>query len=195
MASSGGVVAPAPIMYPPHPVHLSIPPHTVPATDGMDGGSGGGSVVEPHFHVHDVSYDSPNANSDGRGPADFSPDGAVLAAPPQMMMLPPPHEQHQQPGRFSPTAPMPNDDGGGGGGVSPMFAHRQSVGYGPALGGGGGGEAAEAFEALLNALCWQVEYYFSADNLVRDAYLRGLMDSEGFVAVSKVRDRSSLCCW
>lgn len=41
-------------------------------------------------------------------------------------------------------------------------------------------------ETLIGALCWQVEYYFSADNLVKDAYLRGLMDIEGFVPVSKV---------
>ena len=89
----------------------------------------------------------------------------------------------------------PSEDGGGSGGgtggASVVFGQGPPVGYCPTTGGGGGGgsgDAGEVFEALMGALCWQVEYYFSADNLVNDAYLRGLMDSDGFVAVSKVSE-------
>ncbi|CBJ29227.1 conserved unknown protein [Ectocarpus siliculosus] len=95
---------------------------------------------------------------------------------------------------------LPVEDvvGGGGGVVTPMYGQQQqqqpghgpsSTGYLPPAGanvGGGGSDGGEAFEALMAALRWQVEYYFSADNLVTDAYLRGLMDPEGFVAVSKI---------
>ncbi|CAN0519376.1 unnamed protein product, partial [Ectocarpus sp. 12 AP-2014] len=79
---------------------------------------------------------------------------------------------------------------------APIYGHQQQPGQGPSSTGylppaganvvGGGSDGGEAFEALMAALRWQVEYYFSADNLVTDAYLRGLMDPAGFVAVSKI---------
>lgn len=83
------------------------------------------------------------------------------------MYVQPPHGQSQ------PQPPLPPNGG-----------------YLPPGGGGMGGEVAGdggALEALMGALCWQVEYYFSVENLVTDIYLRNLMDAEGFVAVSKVR--------
>lgn len=76
------------------------------------------------------------------------------------------------------------------GGMPPMYGQLPlppNAGYLPPGGiasdvvGDGG-----ALEALMCALCWQVEYYFSGENLVSDVYLRNLMDGEGFVAVSKV---------
>ncbi|CAM9335732.1 unnamed protein product [Scytosiphon promiscuus] len=166
--------------FPMHPAHVAaLPPSP-----------GGGLVaqVHPHFHARDGSFDSP-----GSGGVGFSPDAAVLA-PSQAMVLPPPYEQ-QQPGRFSPptlqVAPVEEAGVGSGGVMSPMYGQQ---GPGPTSGGGflpngavgGGSDGGEAFEALMNALRWQVEYYFSADNLVTDSYLRGLMDPEGFVAVSKI---------
>lgn len=74
-------------------------------------------------------------------------------------------------------------------GMPPMYGQPPppNVGYLPP--GGVGSEVAGdggALEALMGALCWQVEYYFSVENLVSDMYLRNLMDAEGFVAVSKV---------
>lgn len=167
--------------FPIHPAHVpALPPSP-----------GGGLVagVHPHFHARDGSFDSPASGGGG-----FTPDAAVLA-PPQAMVLPPPYEQQQQqqPGRFSPPTlqVVPVEDVGGGV-VSPMYGQQ---GQGPSSSGGflpngtvgGGSDEGEAFEALMNAIRWQVEYYFSADNLVTDSYLRGLMDPEGFVAVSKVR--------
>lgn len=148
------------VIYPSHPTHIA----TIPSPGVSPGGE---RVVngDPHLHTRDGSYDSP-----GSAGAGFSPDGGAVLAHSQVMVLPPPYEQQQQQqqvDRFSPltlqVVPVEEGDGSDGG---------------------------EAFEALMGALRWQVEYYFSADNLVTDAYLRGLMDPEGFVAVSKVRVRT-----
>ena len=178
-------------------------PHENVDGNGNDDGSGDGEA--PHFQVVEGNYDAPgmpavvddgcnggsNDGSGGGSSGQFSPGAAVLQ-PPQVVVLQSPQEQQQQQGHFPPLVMLPSEDGcggGGGGSSSVVFDQGSPVGYSPTAGGGGGGsgEAGEAFEALMGALCWQVEYYFSADNLVNDAYLRGLMDSEGFVAVSKVR--------
>ena len=172
---------------------------------GNDTGSAGGGPTEEtsHYHVVEGAYDeSPDvsgAGGDGGSVGgQFSPDANAVVPPPQIVVLPLPQQQQQQQqqGSFSPLAMLPGEDSGGGsGGTSAVFGQGSPVGYSPTAGrvgggagGGGSGDAVgEAFEALMGALCWQVEYYFSADNLVNDAYLRGLMDSDGFVAVSKVR--------
>eukprot|EP00904_Undaria_pinnatifida_P011141 jgi/Undpi1/7157/HiC_scaffold_22.g09631.m1 len=177
-------------------------PHENVDGNGNDDGSGDGEA--PHFQVVEGNYDAPgmpavvddgcnggsNDGSGGGSSGQFSPGAAVLQ-PPQVVVLQSPQEQQQQQGHFPPLVMLPSEDGcggGGGGSSSVVFGQGSPVGYSPTAGGGGGGsgEAGEAFEALMGALCWQVEYYFSADNLVNDAYLRGLMDSEGFVAVSKI---------
>lgn len=173
---------------------------------GNDTGSaGGGPTAETsHYHVVEGAYDEspgmPGAGGDGgSGGGQFSPDANAVVPPPQIVVLPSPQEQQQQQqGPFSPLAMLPSEDSGAGG-ASAVFGQGPPVGYFPTTGlvgggaGGGSGDAVgEAFEALVGALCWQVEYYFSADNLVNDAYLRGLMDSDGFVAVSKVCDCASM---
>lgn len=195
--AANGAPPPAPpaMIYAAHPAHM---PSTIPSPGVSPGGGGGGGHLtgggDPHFHARDGSYDSP-----GSGSAEYSADAATaqLAPPPHVMMLPSPYEQQQQhqqqqvAGRFSPpTLPtVPLEEGVA---VSSALYGQQgpgpsSSGYPPASSGGGGSDGGEVFEALMGALRWQVEYYFSADNLVTDSYLRGLMDPDGFVAVSKVR--------
>ena len=163
-ANAAPTNAPA-MIYPAHPAHIA----TIPSPGVSPGGE---HVVagDPHFHVHDGSYDSPGS----AGGAGFSPDTGSVLPHPQAMVLPAAFEQQQQQqqqqhvgGRFSPPTLQ----------VVPIEE----------VDGGAGSDGGEAFEALMGALCWQVEYYFSADNLVTDSYLRGLMDPDGFVAVSKVR--------
>lgn len=39
---------------------------------------------------------------------------------------------------------------------------------------------------LLMSTVRQVEYYFSAQNLLNDKYMRGLMDNEGWVPIMKI---------
>lgn len=41
-------------------------------------------------------------------------------------------------------------------------------------------------ESLKSALLWQVEYYFSVENLCKDLYLRQQMDEEGWIPLSLV---------
>jgi hypothetical protein len=40
--------------------------------------------------------------------------------------------------------------------------------------------------ALLCAVRAQIDYYFSAENLCKDTYLRGMMDKAGFVKLSEI---------
>lgn len=39
---------------------------------------------------------------------------------------------------------------------------------------------------ISNSIRRQVEYYFSKDNLVKDTYLQGLMDAEGYVPLAEI---------
>lgn len=66
--------------------------------------------------------------------------------------------------------------------------HTPTSGIGGASTGGDVASDGGALESLIGAIRWQVEYYFSVENLVKDVYLRNLMNGEGFVAVSKVGD-------
>ena len=168
VGTAGLTIMPTPMIYPPHtPIHVPSPSSALsPRGDGNEGAA----VGDMPYHFREGSYDSTgvgsNAVADSVG---FSTDATILVPPPPMVIMPP--QQRQQ---------SPVSDGADGG-ASSMYGGNPLAGYAPTNGGD------EAVEALIGTLCWQVEYYFSEENLVKDAYLRGLMDDDGYVAVSKVR--------
>lgn len=164
-------VVTAPIMYPPHAnIHASSPSSVLsPGEDGIGG--------EARFHSREGSYDSAGGEDGGSGSAlvpgtaGYLPDAAPVIAPaaPMVLISPPQQQQHQ------PSMEGVNV-------VAGQYVGSHGVGYGLTSTVGD-----EATEALIGMLCWQVEYYFSVENLIKDSYLRGLMDADGYVAVSQVR--------
>lgn len=164
-------VVTAPIMYPPHAnIHTSSPSSVLsPGEDGISG--------EARFHSREGSYDSAGGEDGGgssslvTGTAGYLPDAAAVIAPAApMVLIPPPQQQQQQPSLEGVNV------------VGGQYVGSHGAGYGLTSAVGD-----EATEALIGTLCWQVEYYFSVENLIKDSYLRGLMDADGYVAVSQVR--------
>jgi len=66
--------------------------------------------------------------------------------------------------------------GGGRGGYNNYSAPGAVVYYPPPVEG----------ESLKGALLWQVEYYFSVENLCKDLYLRQQMDEEGWIPLNVI---------
>ena len=65
-------------------------------------------------------------------------------------------------------------------GPAPVFYPPAAYGVSTSIGGALQGPPVEK---ILDAVCTQVEYYFSVDNLVKDVFLRSKMNEEGWIPV------------
>lgn len=100
----------------------------------------------------------------------------------------------------SPPGMLPAHEPGGGG-LPSVQIHPLTMGYaydpsgvygvpqppnhGMSL-GDDGRSMKNAYDILLLSLCHQIEYYFSAENLIRDVYLRSKMDMNGYVLLTEI---------